>query len=269
MSNDSGLPLAGVRFKGSFQEDSAKGTLTNQLAGGNVNATQTQFWYNPDQNQYYLIDWKGKRSPCDQGGKPKFQQRQSPGGAVSGYLSSLTQYEGFSRQQTGVNSTQQLRQSNQSSNEMHASRQKNTLEGLGQSRQSYFPVLNKLESQSQFMSPHVTSTQLQGDNLPDILQGGEDLELKLPAQIKKPPKIAKVRSSFTGTNEGDASGSKTRAKQQAKKVLSPKNKAKHKLKDQSHQNLFQAYSQFLRQSHDMKPSERNHKLSSNQHHRLT
>ena len=50
------------------------GSLSEQKMA-NANSTQAQFWYNPDQNQYYLIDWRGNKSLCDNGGRQKITKK--------------------------------------------------------------------------------------------------------------------------------------------------------------------------------------------------
>ncbi len=68
----------------------------NKMApSGNVaNSTQAQFWYNPDQNQYYLIDWRGNKSLCDNGGRQKITKKNPAqnGGGVG-----LTTYGSFNK----------------------------------------------------------------------------------------------------------------------------------------------------------------------------
>ena len=51
------------------------GGLSEQKMAHANQTTQAQFWYNPDQNQYYLIDWRGNKSLCDNGGRQKITKK--------------------------------------------------------------------------------------------------------------------------------------------------------------------------------------------------
>ena len=69
----------------------AGGSLTEQKMA-HANSTQAQFWYNPDQNQYYLIDWRGNKSLCDNGGRQKITKKNP---ILNG--SGLTTYGSFNK----------------------------------------------------------------------------------------------------------------------------------------------------------------------------
>lgn len=66
-------------------------------ATAGANSTQAQFWYNPDQNQYYLIDWRGNKSLCDNGGRQKITKKNPNSSGVGIGGGGLTTYGSFNK----------------------------------------------------------------------------------------------------------------------------------------------------------------------------